>query len=173
MMTYGAAWAAHSGLAGEWFQPVMQLHRSLGLTVLTLTIFRLAWRTRAPIPRLPADLHPLQKLAARTTEALLYVLLMTQPLLGLLQTAARGQTVDLYFLIRLPTVIGADRPLARRLHDLHALTASALLIVIALHSVAALFHHFIRRDDVLDAMLVRWRGVGRAAFALGRPRRQT
>jgi len=87
MMTYGAAWAAHSGLAGEWFQPVMQLHRSLGLTVLTLTIFRLAWRTRAPIPRLPADLHPLQKLAARTTEALLYVLLMTKPLLGLLQTS--------------------------------------------------------------------------------------
>jgi len=38
---FSAAWIAHSGLAGEWYQPVMQLHRSLGLSVMALTIFRL------------------------------------------------------------------------------------------------------------------------------------
>jgi len=69
----------------------------------------------------------------------LYLLLLTQPLLGLLQTGARGQPVDFYFLIRLPNVIGIDRPLARQLHDLHALTANALLILIGLHAAAALF----------------------------------
>jgi cytochrome b561 len=59
-------------------------------------------------------------------------------------------------------------------HELHALVANALLIVIGMHAAAALFHHFIRRDDVLNAMLpTRWRGIGRSAFALGRPRRQT
>jgi cytochrome b561 len=152
----------------------MQLHRSLGLTVLALTIGRLAWRSRARIPPLPGDLHPLQKAAARGTEALLYLLLLMQPLLGLLQTGARGQAVDLYFLVRLPAVIGTDRPLARQLHDLHALTANALLILIGMHSAAALFHHFIRGDDVLNAMLpARLRGLGRSAFALLRPNRQT
>jgi cytochrome b561 len=171
---YSAAWTAHSGLAGEWYQPVMQLHRSLGLTVFAVTIFRLAWRRRVRIPALPADLHPLQKLAARGTEALLYLLLLLQPVLGLLQTGARGQAVDFYFLVRVPPVIGMDRPLARELHDLHALTANALLLLIGLHAAAALFHHFIRQDDVLDAMLPRrLRGVGRSAFALRRPRRQS
>jgi cytochrome b561 len=164
---YAAAWIAHSGLAGEWFQPVMTLHRSLGLSVFCLTIFRLGWRCRAHTPKLPADLHPLQKLAARANEAMLYLLLMAQPLLGLLQTNARGQQVDLFFLGLLPAVTGANRPLARQLHDLHALTANALLILIAMHAAAALFHHFIRRDAVLDAMLPpRLRGFGRSAFAL-------
>jgi cytochrome b561 len=150
---YSVAWIAHSGLAGEWYQPVMQLHRSLGLTVFALTIFRLAWRQRTRVPELPHDLHPLQKLGAKGAEAMLYLLLLAQPVLGLLQTNARGQAVDFYFLIHLPPILAVDRPLAKLLHDLHALTADALLILIGLHSAAALFHHFIRRDGVLEAML--------------------
>jgi len=71
-------------------------------------------------------------------------------------------------------VISPDRPLARLLHDLHEVAANALLILIALHAAAALFHHFVRRDNVLDAMLpARLRGVGRAGFALERAKRQT
>jgi cytochrome b561 len=150
---YTAAWTAHSGLAGEWYQPVMQLHRSLGLTVLALTVFRLAWRQRTRAPELPDDLHKLQKLAAKGAEAMLYLLLLTQPVLGLLQTGARGQAVNFYFLIHLSPVIAVNRPLARLLHDLHALTADALLILIGLHSAAALFHHFVRCDGVLQSML--------------------
>ena len=171
---YAAAWTAHSGLAGDWYQPVMQLHRSLGLGVQALTVARLGWRARAQIPALPHDLHIVQKLAARTNEALLYLLLLVQPLLGLLQTNARGQQVDFFFLIQLPPVIGPDRPLARQLHDLHALSANALLILIGMHAAAALFHHFIRRDDVLNAMLpARLRGIGRSIFALTRAREQS
>jgi len=150
---YAAAWAAHSGLAGDYYQPVMQLHRSLGLSIQGLTILRLAWRCRAGVPSLPADLAMLQKFAARATEAALYGLLILQPLLGLMQTNARGQRVDLFFLGQLPAIIGPDRALARQLHDLHARIAIALLALVGLHAAAALFHHFIRRDEVFNAML--------------------
>jgi len=150
---FAIAWIAHSGLVGEYYQPAMQLHRSLGLTVLGLTIFRVAWRSRADIPRLPADLPVIQKLAARATEAMLYLLLIAQPLLGLLHTNARGQRVDFFFLGAVQPVIGPDRALARQLHDLHALVAIVLLVLIGLHAAAALFHHFVRRDHVLNAML--------------------
>jgi cytochrome b561 len=171
---YAAAWTAHSGLAGDWCRPVMQLHRSMGVSVWALTVFRLVWRSRTAIPELPNDLHPLQKLAAGVNEALLYLLLLFQPVLGLLQTNARGQTLELYLLVSVPAVIGPDRPLARLLHDLHELGANALLILIAMHAAAALFHHFVRRDDVLNAMLpARLRDIGRARFALLRAKRQT
>jgi cytochrome b561 len=171
---FGTAWTAHSGLAGDWYQPMMQLHRSLGLSIEALTLARLTWRARSQLPALPVDLHPLQKLAARANEAMLYLLLLVQPLLGLLQTGARGQQVDLFFLFRLPPIIGSDRPLARQLHDLHALTAKALLVLIGLHAGAALFHHFIRRDDVLNAMLPsRLRNLGRSVFALRPPTEQS
>jgi cytochrome b561 len=171
---YTAAWIAHSGLAGEWYQPVMQLHRSLGLSIATLTIIRLAWRFRARVPALPDDLHPLQKLAARANEALLYALLIAQPVLGLIHTNARGQRVDLFFLGDLPAVIAPDKALGRLTHDLHGLVANALLVVIGLHAAAALFHHLVRGDGVLDAMLpARLCGLGRGGFALLRPKRQT
>ena len=150
---FGTAWTAHSGLAGEWFRPVLELHRSLGLTVLALTVFRLVCRVRTLVPELPRDLHALQKFAARATEALLYLLLLAQPVLGFLQTSARGQGVEFYFVMHLPPLLGIDRPLARQLHDWHALSANLLLLVIGMHSAAALFHHFVRRDAVLDAML--------------------
>jgi cytochrome b561 len=171
---YTAAWTAHSGLAGDWFRPMLDLHRSLGLSIFALTIFRLAWRSRARVPALPADLPAIQKLAARANETLLYLLLLAQPTLGLLQTGARGQVVNFYFLVQIPPLIGTDRPFARQLHDLHELTANALLVVIGLHAAAALFHHFIRRDDVLNAMLPsRLQGVGRSAFAPRQTRLQT
>lgn len=171
---YTAAWLAHSGLAGECYLPVMQLHRSLGLSIATLTLVRLAWRFRTRVPALPDDLHPLQKLAARANEVLLYALLIAQPVLGLIHTNARGQRVDLFFLGELPAVIAPDKALGRLTHDLHGLVANALLVVIGLHAAAALFHHVIRGDGVLDAMLpARLRGLGRGGFALLRPKRQT
>ena len=171
---FAAVWIADPALVGPYVRPVIQVHRSLGLTVAALTIFRLAWRWRARIPPLPADLPMVQKIAARAAEGVLYVLLVAQPVIGLLYTNAYGLRVNLYFLGELPALIGRDRPLAAQLGNVHFFLGYSLLVLIGLHSAAALFHHFIRRDDVLNAMLpARLRGIGRSIFALRRSRRQT
>ncbi|HXO03459.1 MAG TPA: cytochrome b [Stellaceae bacterium] len=171
---FAAVWIADPALVGPYVRPVIQVHRSLGLTVAALTIFRLAWRWRARIPPLPGDLPMVQKIAARAAEGVLYVLLVAQPVIGLLYTNAYGLRVNLYFLGELPALIGRDRPLAAQLGNVHFFLGYSLLVLIGLHSAAALFHHFIRRDDVLNAMLpARLRGIGRSIFALRRSRRQT
>jgi cytochrome b561 len=171
---FAAVWIADPALVGPYVRPVIQVHRSLGLTVAALTIFRLAWRWRARIPPLPGDLPMVQKIAARAAEGVLYVLLVAQPVIGLLYTNAYGLRVNLYFLGELPALIGRDRPLAAQLGNVHFFLGYSLLVLIGLHSAAALFHHFIRRDDVLNAMLpTRLRGIGRSIFALRRSRRQT
>jgi cytochrome b561 len=92
-------------------------------------------------------------LAAKGSEYALYALLLAQPILGLLQTNARGDRVDLFFLGQLPALIGQDRPLAWQLLAVHEIVGFLLLGLIALHISAALFHHFWRRDDTLAAML--------------------
>jgi cytochrome b561 len=94
-----------------------------------------------------------QKLAARATEYILYVLLLLQPALGLLNTNARGRRVDFYFLGELPPVVGLDKILAKQAMVAHELVAYLLVALVALHAAAALFHHFVRRDNVLNAML--------------------
>ena len=171
---FAAVWIADPALVGPYVRPVIQVHRSLGLTVAALTIFRLAWRWRARIPPLPADLPMVQKIAARAAEGVLYVLLVAQPVIGLLYTNAYGLRVNLYFLGELPALIGRDRPLAAQLGNVHFFLGYSPLVLIGLHSAAALFHHFIRCDDVLNAMLpTRLRGIGRSIFALRRSRRQT
>jgi len=169
--TFVAVWMADPAVvSGAYVRPVVQIHRSLGLTVAVLTIFRFIWRWRAHIPALPSDLPAIQKLAARATEGLLYVLLVAQPAIGLLYTNAYGVRVNLYLLGELPAVIARDRELAAQLGAIHSFLGYSLLALIGLHSAAALFHHFIRRDDVLNAMLP---ARLRSAFALNGARRQT
>jgi cytochrome b561 len=156
-----AVWIADPALVGSYEGAVVQVHRSLGLTIAALTIFRLAWRCRARIPALPVDLPVVQKIAARAAETVLYALLLAQPVIGLLYTNAYGLRANLFFLGEIPALISRDRALSEQLGEVHDFLGYTLLVLIGVHSAAALFHHFIRRDDVLNAMLpTRLRGSG-------------
>ena len=131
----------------------LQLHRSVGLTVWVVTLFRLAWRHVAKYPDWPSDMSQTMRVAAMASEYALYALLLVQPILGILQTNAHGDRVNLFFIGQLPALIEKNRPLAQLLSTVHRAVGFSLLSLIALHVSAALFHHFWRRDDTLTAML--------------------
>ena len=132
---------------------VIQLHRSIGVTVWLVTLIRFVWRQFSRFPNWPAGMPQLMRFAAHWSEYALYALLLIQPILGLLHTNAHGDRVNLFFLGQLPALIGQDRPLARQLLEVHDMVGFLLLGLIALHASAALYHHFWRRDDTLAAML--------------------
>jgi cytochrome b561 len=147
----------------------LQLHRSIGLTIWVLTMARFVWRCFAKYPNWPSDMSRTMQVLAMASEYGLYALLLTQPILGLLQTNAHGDQVNLYFIGQLPALIEKNRQLAQQLLAVHKAVGFALLGLIALHASAALFHHFWRRDDTLTAMLPaagRWRMMSRGADAL-------
>ena len=150
---FTAVWIADPAIVGSYVGPVVHLHRSLGLTVAALTVFRLVWRWRVGVPALPVDLPAMQKIGARAVEGLIYVLLLAQPLVGLLYTNTYGLRVNYFLLLEIPAVMARDRPLGMLLGEIHSFLGYTLLTLIGLHAAAALFHHFIRRDDVLNAML--------------------
>src|SRR5580704_13132479 len=132
---------------------VLQLHRSVGLSVWVLTIVRLVWRHFAKYPDWPSDKSQTMRVAAMASEYALYALLVVQPILGFLQTNANGDHVYLFFIGQLPALIEKNRPLAQQLLIVHKSVGFILLGLIAVHVSAALFHHFWRRDDTLTAML--------------------
>jgi len=147
---------------------LLQLHRSIGLTIWVLTMARFVWRCFAKYPNWPSDMSRTMQVLAMASEYGLYALLLTQPILGLLQTNAHGDQVNLYFIGRLPALIEKNRQLAQQLLAVHKVVGFSLLGLIALHASAALFHHFWRRDDTLTAMLPaagRWRIMSRGARA--------
>lgn len=140
----------------------LQLHRSVGLTVWVVTLFRLAWRHVAKYPDWPSDMSQAMRVAAMASEYALYALLLAQPILGILQTNAHGDHVNLFLIGQLPALIGKNRPLAHALLNAHRALGFSMLGLIALHVSAALYHHFWRRDDTLTAMLpaaAAWRAL--------------
>lgn len=135
---------------------VLQLHRGLGLLAWTLAVLRLLLRTRWRMADTGAPVPALQRGVSLAVQALLYALLLGLPLLGVLLTNARGLPVALPGLGALPLLTGRDLDLADTLEAWHANAAWALAVLVALHLAAAVWHHRVRRDQVLVAM---WPGL--------------
>jgi cytochrome b561 len=143
--------------------PPIQLHKSIGITVLLLTVLRIGWRIGHRPPPLPGHMAPWERWAARATHYLFYFLMLAMPLSGWAMVSAspllRAHPTVLFGVVPWPTLpFGGIDPdtlhglgkLFRKTHDTLALVAYA---TIALHVAAALKHHLIDRDDVLTRML--------------------
>jgi cytochrome b561 len=135
------------------FTPVLlQIHRSIGVTIWVVTGLRLAWRlTRASLPPFPTHMTKLQLVTVKLSECGLYVLLLGQPATGLFTTFLGGRPFDLFFW-RFPPVMPRNEMLQAVLHFSHELGAWALAALALGHAAVALFHHFVLRDDVLECM---------------------
>jgi cytochrome b561 len=144
----------------SWAPSLLQAHRSLGVTIWTLTVFRLVWRvTGARFPAFPASMTPLHQLGARLSEYGLYALLLIQPASGLAQTILRGRPFEV-FAWSIPPLVARDVALLAIFRGAHEIGAWCLFALAGLHAAAALMHHFILRDDVLEAMAPAFRRSG-------------
>ena len=159
------AFSVRFATSSDQAHTLVALHRSFGVTLWVVTFARLIWRQFSRFPDWPADMPPAMRFAAHGSELALYALLLTQPILGLLHSNAHGDTVALFFRGELPALIGRNLPLAKQLLAVHQAVGLCLLGLIALHALAALYHHFWRRDDTLAAML----GTGASRCATPAP----
>lgn len=131
---------------------IYALHKSFGLTVLALTLMRLAWRLIAGTPDdLPGP--RLQRLAAKTVHGLMYFLLLAMPLSGWLFNSAAGFPLRWFNLVQLPKLFTGYNPgLKDFAHDLHETGFYLLAALLLVHAGAALFHHYVVKDDTLKRM---------------------
>lgn len=141
---------------------LFQLHKSIGLTVLVLSVLRLAWRLVNPIPPIPRGLHPLIRFAGTATHFVLYFLIIAIPLAGwaMVSSSPIGLATPYFGLFAWPNISYlAHLPMATKtanedmFSDVHAVLAYSALALVVLHVLAALYHQFLRRDDVLKRML--------------------
>lgn len=155
---FALGWIAPDIEDDDWRHLLVDIHRSLGLLILLLALIRLPlWLGRLRHALLPEDLPAWQRYMAQSVQLLLLLLLFAQPLLGWLYTNADGHSVSFLGLIQLPALVAENEALADQLIEWHEISAWLILILVGLHMAAALYHHFIRRDDVLVSMLPRLR----------------
>lgn len=130
---------------------LIALHKSTGLTLLGLWALRLAWRARHAPPPYPDVMPAWQRRAARANVVMLYVLLVLQPLSGYLSSSFSGYSTKLWG-IPLPQW-GWEHPgLNHFFNFVHATSARALMLFIAIHLCGAALHA-LRRDGVVRRML--------------------
>ncbi|HTX49260.1 MAG TPA: cytochrome b [Caulobacteraceae bacterium] len=158
----GIAWYFNS-LPHALRSPPTQLHKSIGITVLMLTLARIAWRFIGRPPPLPDTLRGWEKWGARISHFVFYGLMLGLPLTGWAMVSASPliavHPTVLFGVIPWPSFPfpGFD---SDALHDAHkslevshGLLAKLAYVTIAVHVLAALKHHFLDRDDVMARMI--------------------
>ena len=140
----------------------LQLHKSLGLTVLVLSLIRLGWRLTHRPPALPAEMPRWERLAAQAAHWGLYGLMIGIPLTGWVVVSASPTNIPTLLYNKLPWphlgfIHDLAMPVRKSLEDsvgeAHELLAFAMMGLIVLHVAAALKHQFLNRDEVLSHML--------------------
>jgi len=137
-------------------QILLDIHRQVGLLVLIGIGVRIGARLHTPLLDYAAGMPALLRAVARASHFVLYAMLASMPISGWLLSNAHGIRLSLFGILPLPNLIADDSELADTLSDYHLWLAWTLLAFVSLHALAALWHHFIRRDDVLRAMCPRW-----------------
>lgn len=129
-------------------------HFMLGMTVFALVWLRLVTRLLGPNPPIVPALAAWQKVSSTLMHAALYALMIGMPLLGWLVLSAAGKPIP-FFGLELPPLIAENKDLAKQFKEWHQTFGNIGYYLIGLHAAAALFHHYIQRDNTLLRMLPR------------------
>lgn len=138
---------------GGWKDPLYNLHKSIGATLIPIVLFRLFYRLTHPPAPLPPDVPRLQAIAAHGLHWTLYLVLVVQGMLGWIATSAYPAPIPVFGLFEMPHIWREDRALSDQLFVVHRWLGLFLAFLLVGHIGAALFHHFVRKDRVLMRMV--------------------
>jgi cytochrome b561 len=131
----------------------LEIHQTIGFVIFLLALVRLYWRVTHAAPPPPQGYTPAQRVAAFVTHATLYLFIVGMPISGYVGLAARGREIPVFGLVNLPHLTPRSFDLSNSATTLHFYSQYALYVLVVLHVLAALWHHFILKDDVMRRML--------------------
>lgn len=129
------------------------IHKELGVLVLTLVACRLIWRLFNTVPELSTHIPSWQKFAARSVHIALYGFMFALPITGWCMSSAAGFSVSYFGLFDLPFIVTPSGVKANLFLEIHKWLAYGLIATLVIHTGAALWHHFIDKDDTLKKIL--------------------
>ena len=138
-------------------QSATNLHKTVGIVILALTLARVGWRLTHKPPALPENMARPLRWIARISHGLFYFLLLVMPLSGWWMSSAVPDPdrhtfgFGIFDIPFLPVPRGW--PSAGPAHFVHTTLAWLMVGLAVLHIAAALKHHFLDKDDILARML--------------------
>lgn len=145
-------WMLTLGYYDQWYRLGPWWHKSIGVSLLLLTLLRVVWKLVNPTPA------PLgtkwERTAAHWGHLLIYILLLVTMVSGYLISTADGRGISVFDWFEVPALLTGIANQEDIAGDVHWYSALALIIAAAGHALAALKHHFVNRDATLKRMLV-------------------
>jgi len=129
----------------------INIHALIGLLVWFLVMARLWWRITHVPPDLPPDVGEFSRRWSYPVHLLLYLLILVTPILGIVTFIWHGRVFN-FGLFQVDFGVRSNRAIFHPTEDIHGYLAYTLLGLASLHALAALWHHFLRRDGVLQRM---------------------
>jgi cytochrome b561 len=152
VLNFAAAWIAETMPKPEQMS-IMANHKSIGLTVLILTVVRIVWRLTHRPPPAQRSHQPWERTLASTVHAMFYVLMIGLPLTGWSMVSSGGP-VSVFGLFSMPALpVPTSDAAGDTFHDVHVKLAWLMLALLVLHVLGALKHQFGDRDFTLGRMI--------------------
>ncbi len=134
-----------------------QFHEVLGLTVFSLTLLRFVWRAFAASPQLPSTPRWMNRISS-IVRGFLYALLVATPVTAIAGAWLEGHPLTLGILGNVAPMVPEAHAAGQAVAKIHTILGDAVVWLAGFHAAAALFHHFVLRDEVLLSMLPpQWR----------------
>jgi len=135
------------GIRAHWFN----LHKSIGLCLGLLILWRLGWRVTHSVPAPPAGVTAFQKTLGLLNHRLLYVCMLVLPISGFVGSSFSPYPVK-FFGMALPKLWEPSPEGKEFFAEVHEWTADVFMVLLALHILAAIWHQWVKRDGLLSRM---------------------
>lgn len=129
----------------------VNLHKSTGMLIGLLILFRLYWRLthRAPAP--PASMPAWERAASNWTHGLLYAGMVVMPASGYIASNFSQWGVNFFNSVKLPPWGVDSAAIYAFFSQTHAITSGVLVALVVLHVLAAL-RHLVKKDGMFSRM---------------------
>lgn len=144
-------WMVDLSYYSEWYQVAPNWHKSIGILLLAVTLFRLVWKIIKPTPKIEGKRF--EVMAAKAAHHTIYLLLMVLFASGYLISTSDGRGIEVFNWFTVP---GAGELFANQSDiagEVHFYTAWVLIGLASVHGLAALKHHFVDKDNTLRKMI--------------------
>lgn len=146
-------WMVELSYYDDWYRRAPDIHRSIGILLLMVMIFRVLWRVANVAPE-PLPGHGRWEIrSAHLAHLLLYVLIFVAMVSGYLISTADGSSISVFDWFEVPSVTGQIKGMEDTAGTVHYWSTWAIVGLAAVHAAGALKHHLFDRDRTLRRML--------------------
>jgi cytochrome b561 len=140
------------GYSSPNFLKIAHFHYAMGSLLFAWVAIRLLWRLTSKTP-VALTQSFLTKMIIKLIKFVLYVLLFAIIITGYLTCTYEGQSIDVFGLFQVPSLVLLDNEQLNIVSLAHKYLSWVLIVIVVIHALAALIHHFIRKDKTLIRMI--------------------